>query len=306
MSTNNEILRRVKLLMEYDLSMTLDENLVEQEKNKYNLEIPGYKTTPQDATSVVDPRTKQVPSVKKTDIGFSDDPIHVMDPHDQLMYASLGSYFIPVVGPFVSIGFDWLNGLLYLSEGDEFMFGLTIALSLVPGDDILKIVSKRYKVSRESVKSLIKKIIGKYVGRYTDEEIKILKEIGEASEEIIVLTRKYFQKLLWKTMFKTMSLKQILTYLYLWSKNRPVRYSILKTVFKFGSIYLTYKQLAKVFGIIEKEDIEEKLPSEQKVNEEYNENKQSVDDQIIREMLPYSPDSMSINSEIWLKALKEK
>lgn len=297
MDTNTEILNRVRLLMNYNSSMTLNENLFEQNSFKYDT---SYKTTPRDATSVADPRTKQIASTSKTDIGFGDSPKRIMDIHDQLSYASLGTYVIPLVGPFLSIGFDVLNSLLYLSEGDEFMFGLTLALSIIPGDDILKIVSKRYNVSRESVKSLIKKIISK-AGKFTEEEIKLIKGIGEESNEIAKLTRKYLNKLLWKSMFKTMSLKQIITYIYLWSKNNPKKYQIYKLFFKFGTIKVTAEQLMKIFGIIENKS-NEVLPSREEIENTYIANKDSINQQITNSLLPYSEEEQLSNIDTYMKS----
>lgn len=306
MNKNFEFIDRVKLLIEYDMSMTLSENvkIVSEQSTYVNPEVikRGGYTVPSDATSVADPRTRQLKSVSKTDIGFSDEIKDIMDHHTILPILSMGSLLIPYVGPMLSIGFDLLDSYFYYSEGDQFMFGLTLCLSVIPANDLLKLLSRRYKVTYDGLKSLISKIIKK-VSKFTEEEILLLKEIGKRSNEIVKLAEKYLQRVLWKQMFKKISLKNIVRYLYVWSKRNPNKSEIFKFVFKFGSITVTYEQLAKIYGIVPKKE-DEVLPDKVEIEKNYQINKEEINNQIIDSLIPFSDEEINTAMDNFLKTVK--
>jgi hypothetical protein len=294
-------IKRVKLLMEYDLSKTHNENLIISEQYPPNVLYPTNITHPKDATMTSDIYGKQRYSMEKSDIGYSDVKNLPIDWHSALPILSLASFLIPVAGPYLSLGFDLIDAYLYYSEGDNFMAGLMLSLSIIPGDDILKIVSKRYKVSRESIKTLLKKLITK-LGKYTEEEIKLMKGIAEEGNEIAKLLRKYLQKKIWKTLFKKMSLKQLITYIWLYSKNNPNKYQIFKLVFKIGITSYTFMQLAQIFGITSKEKkTEENTKTKQvQLEKDYQSNKDTIVTETVDQLIPYSEEQQLLNVKMYL------
>lgn len=60
------------------------------------------------------------------------------DIHTALDIASILSLAIPIAGPFISVGLELVNGILFIKEGDNVSGGLSIALSLIPGGLLLR------------------------------------------------------------------------------------------------------------------------------------------------------------------------
>jgi hypothetical protein len=77
------------------------------------------------------------------------------DTHDYLMFAQIATFFIPVVGPWISMGLNVADAGLFLSEGEEEMAALTLGLGLlfdVPG--------------------IAQQLAGKGVSKLTNDEIR--------------------------------------------------------------------------------------------------------------------------------------
>jgi hypothetical protein len=275
---NDIFIKRVKLLMEYDLSKTYNENFIISEQNP-NLLYPTNMTVPKDTTMTSDMYGRQRYSTAKTDIGYDDSPINVgdIDKHTILTILSIGALFIPFVGPEISLGlslaFDLGNSALYFSEDNTYEGGLMLAFSVIPGHDLLKLVPGYKKFTSVALKNLFKKLANK-TGVVTKMEQELIDDIAKNSNKIKLLATKYLQKLLWKQMFKKMSLRNTVLYMWYWVKTHPTKSNLFKTVvIKIGGVWYTYEQLAEYFGIKPKTE-EIGLPkNEQKVESQYNQNK---------------------------------
>jgi hypothetical protein len=79
-----------------------------------------------------------------------------IDIHTVLDIASILSLAIPIAGPFISVGLELVNGILYINEGDNLSGGLSIALSLIPGGLLLRRSLKSKKILSKVDNLLIK------------------------------------------------------------------------------------------------------------------------------------------------------
>lgn len=155
---------RIKLIMNYNVSKTLTENI----------------TSEQVLTGI---------GILRPDASFNFiNWIKSFDSHDwfstvQLTLMFLG-FFTGGITSVVAMGLAGVAGLaeakLYFDEGDPYMATLMLILGLIPGDEILKLpgigeVVKKYGV--KGVKELIKK--NKNGVKLTSNEIKDLKKLGE-------------------------------------------------------------------------------------------------------------------------------
>jgi hypothetical protein len=55
-----------------------------------------------------------------------------IDPHTLMTILAIGTAFIPVVGPFISVGIGLADATIYYKEGDKTAAGLTAAFSMIP------------------------------------------------------------------------------------------------------------------------------------------------------------------------------
>jgi hypothetical protein len=238
-------------------------------------------------------------------MGFSPAKYVKQNWHNALPLLSLASMVVPVIGPFLSLGFDLIDVSLYASEGDYYMAGLFLALSLIPGDDILKIVSKRYNVGRSSIKSLLKKLINK-VTKFTEEEIKIMKGLTKEGDEVAKLLRKNLQTWLGKRIFKSFTLKRFVTYVWLWLQNNPAKNTLLRLGLKMGGITYTYGQLAEIYGLKKIENKPKPKVDIKKLETDFQSNKDTIIPEAVEDLLPYTEEEQLINYEIYLDSAYAK
>jgi len=83
------------------------------------------------------------------------DRMSKIDTHDILTILEMGSFLIPVIGPFVSAGFGLGNAALYYKEGDTKTAGLFALFSLVP---VIGEIPAVKQLGRAGMESLFKKI----------------------------------------------------------------------------------------------------------------------------------------------------
>ena len=156
----------------------------------------------------------------------------IFDTHTMIDIAAIVTAFIPVVGPFISVGLEGLNTALYIQEGDKFGATLSGIFTLVPGGHlvwrglknagILKGLNKTVKtlstvdkttITDELILSELTKNIGekgvKNNSNLIKEYFKIIKEGGES---IIIDKGKNLNKLVkvtpyhWKSFTKNETL----------------------------------------------------------------------------------------------------
>lgn len=147
--------------MEYDSSMTLNENILvlEQNPNAEYLNPGGNKTMPSDTSNIAvyNPVTKrkEQKAISKTDVGYSKAvavPSFWSDPHQMTMILSIAALVIPVAGPFISAGIMIGDAALYHSEGNEKDAGLSLLFAFLPG--MGKVVSKIPALEKLGVKGM--------------------------------------------------------------------------------------------------------------------------------------------------------
>lgn len=111
--------------------------------------------------------------------------------HEILDVVAIAVLFIPVAGPFISMGVELANAGLYFAEGDELMGGLSALLAVVPGgmvarrmlkksgivkqiDDVTKWLMNQQKLGKEVTKDQLEKKLKKEIGETTVERNKDL------------------------------------------------------------------------------------------------------------------------------------
>lgn len=100
--------------------------------------------------------------------------------HLLLPVAEIGSMFIPVIGPFLAMGFGLGDAALYAKEGDKMSAGISAAFSILPGiASIGKIIPGVKQLGKEGMEQLGKKVINKEVGSLTKVEKEVLDGISK-------------------------------------------------------------------------------------------------------------------------------
>ncbi len=103
-----------------------------------------------------------------------------MNPHTIATILSIGTAFIPVVGPFISASIGLADAALYYKEGDTKAAGLTAAFSMIPF--IGKIPGVK-ELGSKGMAALASKI-SKGVKSFSPAEIKVLTAV-EQNQSVI-------------------------------------------------------------------------------------------------------------------------
>lgn len=157
---------------------------------------------------------------------------------------SIGSLFIPLVGPALSLGFDLLDAKLYWDEGKKETAGLVAALSLIPVGE-LPFIKKWIK--KYGQKSLVKSISKAKAGKpLSVTEKKVIVDLSKNSKNISKLSKRYFLK----EVIKKLPLSKKIGLIYTLGKTYR-SLNILDKVVKIGGIIYTYYELADAFGWVD-------------------------------------------------------
>ena len=101
--------------------------------------------------------------------------------------------FIPVIGPFLAMGFGLGDAALYAKEGDKTSAGISAAFSLLPGiGAIAKKIPGIKQLGKEGMEQLGKKVVGKEAGALTKTEKEVLDGIGKNQK---IIQREVIQSL---------------------------------------------------------------------------------------------------------------
>jgi hypothetical protein len=207
-SESHDLFERIKLIMNYNVSKTLTENITNEQV------LTGIGILRPD-----------------TSLNFSN-WIKSFDTHDwfttiQLSLMFLG-FFTGGITSVIALGLAGAAGLaeakLYFDEGDPYMGTLMLIFGLIPGDEILKLpvigeVVKKYGV--KGVKELIKK--NKEGVKLTSNEIKDLKKLGEGIASESGQLNQLFKSNIKKRLlleFSKKSTKWLLNFLLMFRKTR--------------------------------------------------------------------------------------
>ncbi len=133
-----------------------------------------------------------------------------IDVHTVIDIGAIVSLAIPIAGPFISAGLEILNGILYISEGDNISGGLSIGLSLIPGGLLLRrgLVSKKIlkrvddlliknpKILKSNDPNEVINLIKKGLGKDADKNINLIIKYINTVKKIPVNQLNDFQKLI--------------------------------------------------------------------------------------------------------------
>lgn len=137
--------------------------------------------------------------------------------HEILDVLSIGTFFIPVVGPFISLGIELGNAAWYYNEGDKEMAALAAAFSLIPAGELIRTIPGVKKYGRNAiVRAFQKANSGKALSK-ADQEI--LEAVAENSNNIGRLAKRGALKKILNEGFKKLSLKEKVLVLYKFLKS---------------------------------------------------------------------------------------
>jgi len=205
---SHDSFERVKLIMNYDVSKTLSENI----------------TNEQVLTGI---------GILRPDTSFNFVKwIKSFDTHDWFTTIQLALVFLGLftggITSVIAMGLAGVAGLaeakLYYDEGDPYMGTLMLIFGLIPGDEILKLpgigeIVKKYGV--KGVQELIKK--NKEGVKLTSNEIKDLKKLGEGIVSESGLLNQLFKSNIKKRLllnFSKKSTKWLLNFLLMFRKTK--------------------------------------------------------------------------------------
>ncbi len=168
--------------------------------------------------------------------------------HNLIDIASIGALFIPVVGPFISLGLELSNAALYMEEGDDYMAGLSFAFALIPGGELIAKIPAVKKLGRDGLASLIKK--SRAGSNLTKTELEVAEQIGKNADEIkrlATVSAKTLEKL--KSLLSNAKFSDIVYMMYKLSKNYPKLFSISKLTIQVGGVMYGWDKIAEIYGI---------------------------------------------------------
>lgn len=204
--------------------------------------------------------------------------------HGLLDIAAVGASFIPVVGPFISIGLELGNATLYVSEGDDYSGGLAFAFALIPGGQLIRRIPSVKKLGRNGLSVLLKKAKNpKLVKTLSKTEKEVLEQINKNSKWVTLTATKELSKKIAKTSIKKMSLSQLVKFVYSFSKKYPKTYDITTMGLQIGGIWYSYDKLAQIYGLKNKsENNTDKIKQELEI--EFNNNKEQRNNEIVKSL----------------------
>lgn len=182
--------------------------------------------------------------------------------HEILDALAIGTFFIPLVGPILSLGIEAGNAALYAAEGDKEMAALSAAFALIPGGEYIRQIPAIKNASKSSIIKIFQRANKGKALSNADKEI--LEAVAENSNEIGRLAkwgalRKMFSS------FAKLSLKQRLIVLYKLIKLFPGMGAqgtgLLNMAFQIGGILYTVPKLFQIFGLDGSDPDEEAIAS---------------------------------------------
>lgn len=175
--------------------------------------------------------------------------------HGLLDIASVGAAFIPIVGPFISIGLELGNAALYVSEGDNYSGGLALAFTLIPGGQLIRRIPAVKKLGRNGLASLLKKAKNpKLVKTLSKTEKEALEQINKNSKWVTLTAAKELSKKIAKVSIQKMGLPQLVKFVYSFSKKYPKIYNITTMGLQIGGVWYSYDKLAQIYGLKNKSE----------------------------------------------------
>jgi len=228
MVNNEDILNDILLKMSYDPSKSLNENIEEQMGEKPFMTPRGMSYSQNLKAQQLKPLSKE-------------------DRHLLMDIAAVGTFFIPVVGPFLSLGIELANAGLYYSEGDKEGAGFALAFALIPMGELVGKIPAVRNLGRNGLASLIKKV--RTGGRLTKTEAEAVEQINKNKKWLTLKASKEASKIFIKGKLKKATLKDIVYGVYKYAKKHPNKFSLTKNGLVLGGIWYSYAKLVEIYGI---------------------------------------------------------
>lgn len=231
-------LKEITKLMLYDRNKTL------MEQSMGGMMSPTYMSDPKNIKDLA---------------GFISEHKHIL-----LDIAAIGTLFIPIVGPLISIGLELANSALYYDEGDKYMAGFSLAFALIPMGELIAKIPGVDKIGRDGLASIIKKVrTGK---KLSENELEVTRNIIRESNWLKNTSKKIgYSMLKISNKLKQASLYNIVYLMYNYGKKHPIKFSLIKNGLLIGGTWYSYDKLAKVLNISEKESKTTTEPSSEEI-----------------------------------------
>jgi peptidoglycan hydrolase-like protein with peptidoglycan-binding domain len=170
--------------------------------------------------------------------------------HEILDALAMGTFFIPLVGPLLSLGIEVGNAALYAAEGDKEMATLSAAFALIPGGEYIRQIPAIKNVSKSTIIKIFQRANKGRALSKADKEI--LEAVAENSNTISRMAKLgALGKML--SAFVKLSLKQRVIVLYKMLKLFPGMGAqgtgLLNMAFQIGGILYTVPKLFQIFGL---------------------------------------------------------
>lgn len=253
-------LNKILLFMEYDMSKTYSENLTVLSEQKpdelmpFQIEKSGYvKGKPE----TVEPALKkQQQSIQEMTNFFQENR------HGVLQVAALGTFFIPLVGPFLSLGLELADASLYYKEGDRYMAGLTLAFAAIPVSQLVLRIPAVKKITKQGLVKILKFMEfgpkSKIILSQTEKEAA--EQIAKNSKWVKYIAALNLVKSSFSVFLQKLSLRNFVKFMMRWKNNNKIKFAIGHGLIQIGGIMYTYDKLAEMLGISPKgEDIQPKV-----------------------------------------------
>lgn len=305
-------LERIKLVMKYDMAKTATENgLYEQKENNKNSfflqnQSSGKKTTPNQPNEKggihsIKPSMGEIGDLgdinkvrylnPKVDFDYDEDVSKFIydNRHGLIDIASIGTAFIPVVGPFISLGLELGNAALYASEGDNYTAGLATAFALIPGGQLIRRIPAIKKLGRNGMAKLLKKARDPKLAKTLSEiEKEVLESINKNSKWVRLTAARQLSKKMVYSIVSKIKLPQLVKLVYSLSKKYPKTYNITSMGLQIGGIWYSYDKLAEIYGIKPKSPETDKKnktqPTPKELELEFDKNKDKMTEVIIKDL----------------------
>jgi len=240
LTEGNDALNRALLMMRYDLSKTLNENVVlEQPESRGAF---GYNPWSKDPNNLKDSMKRQSEYVKFIE-GHK---------HEILQVAALGALLIPGAGPYISLGLDLVDASLYYSEGDNYMAGFSLAFAMIPGAMLIAKIPAVKQIGKKGLIKILKLASNpKSAKTLSKVEQEAVKQISKNSKWISLTAAKEVTKKLAKLVITKIKLPEFVRMMIKFNIKNPIKSSIFSAGLQIGGITYGWGKLAKIYGINE-------------------------------------------------------
>jgi hypothetical protein len=208
--------------------------------------------------------------------------------HGLIDALAIATFFIPFVGPVISLGLEAGNAALYLSEGDDYQAGLAAAFALIPGGTVLKRIPGVKKFGEKFLIKTLSRARTLEQGRKLSKPLtKLEKEAIEAfsknSDEIMKAAQagakkeglKVGAEATAKTISKTLKNKisklikdnfsEVIYRVHKYAKKHPKKFNLATAGLQVGTLWYSWDKLAEIYGITDKSTNTQSSATEEKV-----------------------------------------